>query len=144
VFLAHSVLTGTKRSSSAAESDLVDEKDSSLDGKDRAEWDQAWASMPHRRLLALPKVDFAASFGSGFGQVVSVTISKDPPEFSNKVWRLSEDCPVCGATTAGMERLPANLHPTFANGISYGLGVWVHRSCFEGCPDAGEPAPIPW
>jgi hypothetical protein len=123
---------------------MVDEKDYSLDGKDRAEWDQAWASMPHRRLLTPPKIDVAGSFGSGFGELVSVTISEDPPEYNNKPWRPSEICPVCGATTVGTTRLPSSLHPTFANGFSYSLGVWVHRSCFESCPDAGEPTPIPW
>jgi hypothetical protein len=122
----------------------VDEKDYSLDGKDRAEWDRVWAWMPHRRLLTPPKVNVGGSLSSGCGELVSVTISEDPPQFSSKAWRPSETCPVCGATTAGTERLPASLHPTFANGFSYGLGVWVHRSCFECCPDTGAPAPIPW
>lgn len=122
----------------------MDEKDYSLDGKDRAEWDQAWASMPHRRLLAPPKIDVAGSLGSGCGELVSTTISEDPPQFSSKAWRPSENCPVCGVSTVGMQRLPASLHPTFAGGLSYGLGVWVHRSCFDGCPEAGEPSPIPW
>ena len=119
----------------------MDGKDYSLDGKDRPEWDQAWASMPHRRLPTKPKVALASS---GCGEVVSATISEDPPQFSNKAWRQSEDCPVCGATTAGAQRLPASLHPTFADGLSCGLGVWVHRSCFECCPNADEPTPIPW
>jgi hypothetical protein len=124
---------------------VLPEKDYSLDGKDRAEWDQAWASMPHRRLLPSPKIDVACFFGSAFGEVVvSVTISEDPPQHSDKPWRQSETCPVCGASTAGTRRLPATLHPTFANGFSYGLGVWVHQSCFESSPEAGEPAPIPW
>jgi hypothetical protein len=123
---------------------VVEEKDYSLDGKDRAEWDRAWASMPHHRLLTPPKIDVADSFGSGCGEVVSVTISEDPVQFSAKAWRESEICPVCGTTTVGAQRLPATLHPTFANGLSLGIGVWVHQSCFEGCPDAGEPVPIPW
>jgi BASS family bile acid:Na+ symporter len=132
---------GTNRS--AVESDVKDEKDYSAGGKDRAEWDQAWGSMPHRRLLTPPKIDVVGCF-SGSGEVVSVTISGDPLEFSNMAWRPSETCPVCGASTVGTERLPASLHPTFANGLSYGLGVWVHPSCFECCPGAGAPTPIPW
>jgi hypothetical protein len=123
---------------------MADEKDYSLDGKDRAEWDRAWSAMPHRRLLNPPTIDVAGDLGSGCGKVVSVTISEDPPQFSDKPWRESETCPVCGASTAGMRRLPATLHPTFANGFNYGAGVWVHPSCFERCPDAGEPPPIPW
>jgi hypothetical protein len=122
----------------------VDEKDYALNGKDRAEWDRAWASMPHRHLPTPPRIDVAGSLNSGFGDVVSVTISEDPPQFSAKPWRQSETCPVCGATTAGTQRLPATLHPTFANGFCYGCGVWVHQSCFECCPPAAEPTPIPW
>ena len=121
----------------------MDEKDYSLELKNRAEWDQAWASMPHRRLLTPPKIDVVGSF-SGCGRVVSVTISEDPPVFSNKACRVSEICPVCGATTVGTDRLPASLHSQFANGFSYGLGIWVHRSCFGCCPDSREPTPIPW
>jgi hypothetical protein len=123
---------------------VENEKDYSLAGEDRAEWDLAWASMPHRRLLTPPKIDVAGSLGSSCCEVVSVTISQDPPEFSNKVCRPSEICPVCGGTTVETERLPANLHPTFANGFSYGFGVWVHHPCFECCPGAGKPTPIPW
>jgi hypothetical protein len=119
-------------------------KDYALGGEDRAEWDLAWASMPHRRLLTPPRIEVTGSLGSGCGAVVSITISQDPPEFSHKAWRPSETCPVCGAAAVGTERLPATLHPTFANGFSYGFGVWVHPSCFAGCPEAGTPTPIPW
>lgn len=122
----------------------MDEKDYSLDGKDRAEWDRAWASMPHRRLLTPLEMDVTASFGSGCGEVISVTISEDPPQFSAKPWRQSEMCPVCGAITVETQRLPATLHPTFANDFRYSWGVWVHRSCFERCPTVGEPTPVPW
>jgi hypothetical protein len=111
---------------------------------DRTAWDRAWASMPHRRLLAPPKVAVSDSFVASFGKIVSVTISADPAAYSEKNWRQSEVCPVCGTTTAGKDRLAASLHPTFENGFSYGLGVWVHPSCFENCPDAEEPTPIPW
>jgi hypothetical protein len=121
---------------------VVDEKD--YDGKDRAEWDQAWSSMPHRRLLTPPKMEVASRLGLDWGAVVSVPIAEDPPQFSNQGRRRSEDCPVCGATTVGAQRLPARLLPTFANGPGFFFSVWVHRSCFEGCSDAGEPAPIPW
>src|SRR5262245_16674808 len=100
--------------------------------------------MPHRRLLTPPMIDVGGSFGASCGEVVSVTISEDPPQFSNKAWRRSDSCPVCGAPTVAAQRLPASLHPVFANGLRYCLGVWVHRPCFACCPDAAEPTPIPW
>jgi hypothetical protein len=112
--------------------------------EDRTAWDQAWRAMPHRRLESPPRIEFNRGFLDQFGDLVSVTISLDPPEYSERAWRESESCPVCGDTTAGAERLPATLYPNFASGRSYGLGVWVHRACFENCRDTGEPAPIPW
>ena len=91
-------------------------------------------------LLAPPKIGIAGEFGDP----VSVTISQNPEEFSDKFWRESEVCPVCGETTAASPRLSANLYPTFSNGLSFGMGVWVHSACFYNCPDSGEPAPVPW
>jgi hypothetical protein len=123
---------------------VADEKDYSLDGKDRTDWDQAWASMPHRRLRTPPAPDALGSVYSGFGEIVGATISEDPPAFSQVAFRPSETCPVCGTTTAGTERMPATLHPTFASGFSGGFGVWTHRSCFDTCPHAEEPTPVPW
>jgi len=112
--------------------------------EDRTAWDQAWRAMPHRRLESSPRIDVGREFGDHFGDLLSVTISLDPPEYSQRTWRESESCPVCGDPTTGSERLPASLHPIFASGFRYGLGVWVHRTCFENCRDTGEPAPIPW
>src|SRR5262245_43344089 len=100
--------------------------------------------MPLRRLLVPPKIDVVDQWASGCGEVVSMTISEDPPQFSHKAWRPSEDCPVCGTTTIGAWRLPATLHPKFANGFGLGFGVWVHPHCLECCPDTGEPTPVPW
>lgn len=114
-----------------------------LSDEDRAAWDK-WSAMPHRRLLAPPKVDVVGNLGAEIGEPVMVTISQNPPQYSDRPWRKSEVCPVCGETTAGMSRLPACLHPKFECGFSYGLGVWVHQTCFDHCPDAAEPTPIPW
>ncbi len=111
---------------------------------ERWAWDRAWASMPHRRLLAIPKVADAEAFALEFRAMVSATISLVPAEYSDKPWRPTDTCPVCGATTLGMDRLAATLHPKFASGLSYGLGVWVHPLCFEKCPETEEPTPIPW
>jgi hypothetical protein len=74
----------------------------------------------------------------------SVTIADDPPEFSARVWRDSEICPVCGESTAGCVRIGATLGLTFENGLRLGWGVWVHPSCFERCADTGISAGIPW
>ena len=41
------------------------------------------AATPHRRLLTGPKLDGADSFGSGCGEVVSITISGKTAEFSH-------------------------------------------------------------
>lgn len=120
------------------------EKDYSLGGKDRAEWERAWASMPHRRPLTPSMIHVPAACGAGCGELASATISEDPPQFSAKMWRQSDLCPVCGMTTVGSQRLPGTLHPTFSNGYDFLLGVWVHRACFESCPLVDEPAPIPW
>jgi len=73
----HRRTTGGAAAEPTAEGDVKDEKDYSLDGNDRAEWDQAWVAMPHRRLLVTPKIEVAGPFGSAFGEVVSVTISAD-------------------------------------------------------------------
>jgi hypothetical protein len=119
-------------------------KDYSLGGKDREEWDRSWSAMQHRHLTSPPKTGFSSDTLSRSGEFVSYTISEDPPHFSDRVGRESEYCPICGEWTAGEERLPATLHPRWASGLSVGLWVWVHRTCFESCPDTGDPAPIPW
>jgi hypothetical protein len=79
-----------------------------------------------------------------FGAVVAATICQCPSQYIEKVWRESDACPICGEATAGAERLVALLFRTHASGFGHGVGVWVHRSCFETCPETGEPAPIPW
>lgn len=124
---------------------MSEAKDHSVDHKGREEWDRSWRAMPHRRLSFPPKVRLRSDpTGGRYGEPVAFTISQDPPEFCDRVWRESERCPICGERTVGEERLTASLHPTWANGLSIGVGVWVHRTCFERCPNAGEPAPIPW
>jgi hypothetical protein len=123
---------------------VANAKDYSLDGKDREEWDRSWRAMPHRRLSSPPKTGLGGDALGCFGDPVSFTISQDPPQFSDRAGRDLECCPICGERTTGKDRLPASLHPRWASGLSVGLGVWVHRNCFESCPDTGELAPIPW
>lgn len=123
---------------------MPEARDYSPDGKDRDEWDRAWRAMPHRRLPSPPVSGIGSDLWGRFGSPASTTISQDPPQFCACVWRGSECCPVCGAPTSAAERLPATLHPRWECGLSVGLGMWVHRSCFESCPEVGEPAPVPW
>ena len=118
--------------------------DSSLNPDDRTEWDRAWRAMPHRRLSSPPKIAILDSTFSALGDPVSFTISEDPPEYQDRAWRASDRCPICGENTSDGERLPASLYPSWASGLSVGIGVWVHQTCFAACPEAGEPAPIPW
>jgi hypothetical protein len=116
----------------------------SPDGGDRAESDRLWRMMPHRRLASPPKAVSRVGLLDRLGDPVSWSISQDPPQFSDGIWRESERCPICGERTSDQDRLPATLHPRWESGFTVGLGVWVHRACFERCPDKGEPAPIPW
>jgi hypothetical protein len=113
-------------------------------GEDRAEWDRLWRMMPHRRLPSPPKAVSRVSPLDRLGDAVSCSISQDPPQFRDRMWRESDRCPICGERTSDQDRLPATLHPRWESGFNVGLGVWVHRACFEGCPDMAEPAPIPW
>jgi hypothetical protein len=117
-------------------------KDFSLDGADRPEWNRAWAAMSHRSLAPIPPLDSAAFFGFGCGDLVSLTLSANPPEFREMVYRPCETCPVCGLLARSPDRIAASLHATWKTGLS--LSVWVHRVCFEGCSEAAESAPVPW
>lgn len=112
---------------------------------DREAWDRTWRSRPHRRLGSPPRIPLGGTVLRLFGDPAAFTLSLDPPEYRDRLPRESSCCPICGEPTrAGDERLAATLHPRWSNGLGVGLGVWVHRACIEGCPDADEPAPIPW
>lgn len=103
--------------------------------------------MPHRRVGVQESIALGPLISdtlSAAGAPVSITIALDPPRFALEGWRSSEVCPLCGESTNRVQRLPATIHPVFESGLSVGIGVWVHRACFERCPDAGEPTPVPW
>jgi hypothetical protein len=99
---------------------------------DRRPWDQAWRSMPFRRLRSLPKIEVDGALIAHFGPVVSAAISLVPLHCRKRLSPETETCPICGQTTAGEPRSLAILHPQFARGLSFGIGAWVHLSCFEG------------
>lgn len=119
-----------------------------LDGEDRVEWDAAWSRQSHRKLELPLKVERVRSIDelqSGFGKMVSATISEDPVEFSDLVVREIDSCPICGLETMPMERVAACIHPEFQNGVrNISIGVWVHKDCFQGCTVIEGPAPLPW
>jgi hypothetical protein len=72
----------------------LDEKDYSLDGKDRDEWDRLWQARTQRLLPDGCKLDLGSELSSE--RLTRVTIADDPPEFAERVHRGSEVCPVCG------------------------------------------------
>jgi len=111
---------------------------------ERVAWDRAWRATPHHRLLSPPCIDVREGLPEAFGEVLAVTISLVPPQYCGYVAPQSKTCAVCGRKTSRLARLPAALNVTFESGFHYGLSAWVHRRCFESCPEAGEPPPIPW
>ena len=114
------------------------------DDDDRTAWNQRWAAMPHRRLAVVARNWLRAEAVTWFGTPAGFTIALAPTEFVALVTPGTRVCPICGGKTTPLDRWPARLSPTWASGLSLGYGVWVHPPCFEGCPEAGEPAPVPW
>lgn len=112
---------------------------------DRTEWDGAWSSMPHRRILDTTKVDFVKMSGLEVGEVVSVTIAEAPKEHFDKIFNSISVCPVCGRTTDDdPDRVEVGVYPVFTKISGLGLGSWAHRKCLESCPLIDEPTPCPW
>src|SRR5262249_25167232 len=99
--------------------------------ENREAWDQAWSSMPHRRLESRTGGVADDSLVRDWGDVTSATLSLAPSVYTELVERESQTCPVCGASTTDSERLAASMNVRFADGRSVGICVWVHRSCFE-------------
>jgi hypothetical protein len=123
---------------------VLDEKDYSLDGKDRDEWDRLWGARTQRLLPCECKLNLDSYLPSL--RLTAITIADDPAEFAfaGRVYRGSEVCPICGRLTTGSVRVAASLDLTFEGGLSLGLGVWAHQGCFDACFDTGKPAHIPW
>jgi hypothetical protein len=138
---------------SSAEDNINDEheslqSDKKFDGEDRVEWDATWSRQSHRKLELPLKVERVRSINelqSGFGKMVSATISEDPVEFSDLVVREIDSCPICGRQTIPMDRVAACIRPEFQNGVrNISIGVWVHKGCFQSCSVIEGPAPVPW
>ncbi|WP_422931759.1 hypothetical protein [Singulisphaera sp. PoT] len=123
---------------------MADAVHETKDEDDREDWDRSWSAMPHRRLLSAPRIKLSADPLRGGGTLVSCTISLDPPQYSDRGYRESDRCPICGEGTKAGDRLPASLRPVWTTIANIGIGVWVHPACFEACPEIEGPAPIPW
>ena len=107
-------------------------------------WNRAWGSVVLRRVATLPAWDLGVDQPFPRGPLLSLTISADPPQFSEQVWRKRTTCPLCGRDTSGEPRVAATLHPKFSDGHSFAFGVWAHEKCLQACEPTDERPLIPW
>ena len=107
------------------------------------EWRRRWQAMPHRRLDGPARFDFGVDPGV-WDKPVAATIALAPPEHAHRLIVDASTCPICGLRVVEPDRRPAYLSSIGSNGRSLGFGAWVHPACFDGLPDAGTPAPVPW
>jgi hypothetical protein len=73
-----------------------------------------------------------------------MTISEDPPGAAAGVYRVGEECALCGKVPPTDVRQPATLQIDLASGGGFGLGVWVHSECLLQCPASDRQRLIPW
>ena len=106
---------------------------------DREIWDAAWHARMDRRLPDACKLDL-----SRYGKPTAVTIAANPPEFTDRGWRETDICPVCGNSTLNLPRIGAMLDAQFEDSVGLFIGVWAHSTCLEMCPVIGKAAHIPW
>ena len=91
---------------------------------DESEWNEAWSSMAHRRMLTWAS-DLKDWFGYDFGELVTVTISPVPERFIGLLHIKDEICPVCGFQTEETNRIVVGISPTFTNITGLGLHAWA-------------------
>jgi hypothetical protein len=105
--------------------------------------------MPHRVAPAWDAKTLAEIVGSEYSPVVSLTLAENPPAYRDRIYRISETCPLCGQTLR-VPRVAASIYPMMDLGPKFGIrsglgfGVWIHSACLEVCPLTNEPTPIPW
>jgi hypothetical protein len=100
-----------------------------------AAYEAAWKARLDRRLPDGCKLDLSDYPAAGS----AITVAVDPPEHSERVWRGSEVCPVCGLTTAGDD---SRVGVTVDAGVM--IGAWAHHECLGRCEVIGPAARIPW
>ncbi len=115
-----------------------------LSPEEQEAWNRAWGSVVLRRVSTPSAWDLAEDQPFPRGLLVSLTISADPPQFSDRVWRKRTTCPLCGRDTDNEPRVPATLHPKFSDGYSFAFGVWAHDECLKACEVTDERPRIPW
>jgi hypothetical protein len=73
-----------------------------------------------------------------------MTISEDPPAAASELYRVGEECALCGEVPPADMRQPATLQIDLASGGGFGLGVWVHSECLSHCATSDKQRGIPW
>ena len=81
---------------------------------------------------------------SSIGNSANITISEDPPAAASEIYRVGEECAICGEVPPTDLRQPATLHIDLPSGGGLGLGVWVHSECLSHCPTSDRHRGIPW
>jgi hypothetical protein len=86
------------------------------------------------------------SLGSGAALVTTarLTIAEDPAAAAPEIYRVGEECAVCGLVPPTVWRVPATLHIPLPKGGGLGLGVWAHPECLARCEQTGQQRGIPW
>jgi hypothetical protein len=96
--------------------------------------------------VSFPEALARRSLGSAADLVATakMTISGDPPKAACEIYRVSEECALCGVVPSPSERQPATLQVRLAQGGGLGLGVWVHPKCLSGCDETDQERGVPW
>lgn len=72
-----------------------------------------------------------------------MTISEDPPAAASEIYRVGEECALCGEVPPTDVRQPATLQIDLPSGGGLGVGVWVHSECLSHCPTSDRQRGIP-
>jgi hypothetical protein len=116
-----------------------------MEDDDRKEWDQAWKSMPNRRLSYLDTIDWKSLTNHEVGEVTDVTFVEVPAKFRGVIYITARTCATCGRVTEDQSELTEIfLSPQFIEFPAVGFGALAHKPCIDVCPEIDEPNPIPW
>ena len=98
---------------------------------DEAEWQEAWQSMPNRRVRHPEQVHVDSSLKGHFGPVREILIALVPDKYVSCAGISSDSCPLCSGSTNPDDRLAAQLQLNFERIENIATLVWVHRQCFD-------------
>lgn len=100
--------------------------------------------MTHRIILDLTKFDFENIFDLELGEVLSVTVSTVPGKYLDRFYVSTKICPVCGREAKReSNRICVSAHPVYSKIPNLSFMAFAHNNCFEICPLADAPPPIP-